>query len=321
MEGIKIVFEKFKLWSERNSETKKILNPDLGMREWDALSNVEKQKIWHYLKSYFLYTEKSDIKTYIVIEQLNEAHKYHSYAQNFLIKPTLENARCDFEEIFLKQNKDVVFQLLALFSREIIEESTGKMYPKSTEETDEEYIKRKTNLQFEEFDHFKGKLNDIFEQFGINIVLTRVGFVVRQDQKIIDGIYEPVLNFLSDQKWEEVNRELKDAFKDYQTKNASGYSSSITHAISALEAFLQLSIYGETGKGTLGGLITEALKKKNIPDDTFSRQIFSNFKLILTQERKKTSDAHPKKYYANEKNARLVLNLAMIFLQHCIQSR
>ena len=29
--------------------------------------------------------------------------------------------------------------------------------------------------------------------------------------------------------------------------------------------------------------------------------------------------AHPKKEYANERNARTILNLSMIFFQHCIQ--
>jgi hypothetical protein len=33
-------------------------------------------------------------------------------------------------------------------------------------------------------------------------------------------------------------------------------------------------------------------------------------------ERQETGDPHPKKEYATERNAKLVLNLAMIFLQH-----
>lgn len=39
---------------------------------------------------------------------------------------------------------------------------------------------------------------------------------------------------------------------------------------------------------------------------------------ILARERQSTSNAHPKREYAIEKNARLVLNLVMIFIQHCI---
>ena len=190
---------------------------------------------------------------------------------------------------------------------------------RSENETQEEYEKRKEQWKFEELDGFKGSLNDVFEQFGINIYLTRCGFMLYQDKKITEEIYNPVLNFLSDEKWKEVSRELKDAFRDYQAKTEKGYSSSITHSISALEAFLQLSLYGTVGKGTLGSLIKEATKKELIPNDPFSKKIFDNIESILAQTRKEKGDAHPKKEYANEKTARLILNIVMIFLQHCIQ--
>ena len=41
---------------------------------------------------------------------------------------------------------------------------------------------------------------------------------------------------------------------------------------------------------------------------------------IFARERQETSNAHPMKEYATEKNTRLILNLAMIFFQHCIQN-
>ncbi len=56
-----------------------------------------------------------------------------------------------------------------------------------------------------------------------------------------------------------------------------------------------------------------------IPDDKFTEQIFKNIESILMFEKQATADAHPKKEYATEKNSRLVMNLVMIFLQHCIQ--
>jgi hypothetical protein len=39
---------------------------------------------------------------------------------------------------------------------------------------------------------------------------------------------------------------------------------------------------------------------------------------ILMRERQETGIAHPKKEYAKEKNALLVLNMAMIFIQRCL---
>jgi len=62
-----------------------------------------------------------------------------------------------------------------------------------------------------------------------------------------------------------------------------------------------------------------AQKKKLIPENSFTQKIFDNLESIFARQRQETSIAHPKKQYANEKNARLILNLAMVFLQHCIQ--
>jgi len=36
------------------------------------------------------------------------------------------------------------------------------------------------------------------------------------------------------------------------------------------------------------------------------------------QKRQEVGDPHPKKEYANEGTAKLVMNLSMIFIQHCI---
>lgn len=314
------MFEKFKLWSETNPEAKKVLSPDLDVREWTDLNPHEKQRMRFYLRPFFE-GSKSNRRIHCSIIALNEVHKYSSYGVNFLRDPNSETARQDFENIFLKQSEHVVFQLLSIFCRAILVERTDSPFPKSTEESEEEYKKRHTRWKYEEFDRFKEGLNDVFEQFGINVVVTRAGFVPRQDRKIIDEIYHPVLNFLSGEEWEEVNRELRDAFNDYQAKTRAGYSSTVTHAICAIEAYLQICLYGKTGKGTLSDLITKTINKGIIPNDAFSKQIFKNIESILAKERKETGDAHPKKEYATEKNARLMLNLVMTFLQHCIQNK
>lgn len=37
------------------------------------------------------------------------------------------------------------------------------------------------------------------------------------------------------------------------------------------------------------------------------------------RERQEKGDPHPKLEYANEQNARLILNLSMVFIQHFMQ--
>ncbi|QLH52762.1 MAG: hypothetical protein CH6_0061 [Candidatus Kapaibacterium sp.] len=330
----------FKLWSELNPIAIEELKPNLGWRSWDALTKEEKHKIWIHLKNYFFVKkdEKDDFgfqvasfeflgksweqnkklqRVISALTTLNERYKAKSYAKNFLEHPNIDTACRDFYDIFIMQSENVVMELLSLYCKALISERASRDIQKGKDETEEEYQNRLKN--WKEFDDFAQRLNDVFEQFGVNVVLTRQGFIPRQDEKITKEIYEPVLKFLSDEKWSPVNRDLKDAFRDYQQKTPDGHSSCITHTISSIEAFLQIILYGKTGKGTLAELILEAQKKNLIPNDTFTSLIFKNIKEIFAQERKHTGDSHPKKEYATEKNARMILNLAMIFFQHCIQ--
>ena len=149
--------------------------------------------------------------------------------------------------------------------------------------------------------------------------ITRNGFGPRQDEKIIEEIYEPVLGYLSDPKWKKVNEILSDAFSDYRKNTPQGYSGCVTNTISAVEAYLQILVDGKTGGTKLSPLISEAQKKNLIANDVFTQTIFKNIEAIFARERQSTGDAHPKDEYATEKNARTILNLAMIFIQHCIQ--
>lgn len=307
----------FKLWSQLNKDAEKEMKPDLGLKDWDTLTLSEKQKILGYLRCFR--DKKSEIAITLSIVFLNENFKYKSYGKNYFTLNSVESARQDFENIFLDEKQHVVFEIISYFSKFIIKEEDRCLFYCDTNEAQEKFEERKKRWLFEEFDKFKEELNDTFEQFGVNVYLTRNGFVSRQDKKIIEEIYDPVLNFLSDKKWKEVNRELKDAFNAYQMGTERGYSASIIHSISAIEAFLQLSLYGALGKGTLNALIKDAIKKRLIPDDQFSNKIFDNTESILAQIRKERGDAHPKIEYANEKTARLILNITMIFLQHCIQ--
>lgn len=335
----------FKLWSKVNKEAKEELSPNFGFRSWNKLSIEDKDLIWKYLDSHFFeknkYSENfsfggnscnykfsgnNDEKscklkriTYSVAF-LNSENKARSYARNFLENKEFNSACQDFYEIFSSQSENVVLELLSYYSNLVIFERKDKKLEREINENDKEFNKRTTEWKWEEFDKFSEDLNEVFLQFGIKYCLSRNHFIPRQEEKIIKEIYDPVLIFLSDDsKWKEINKELSDAFDDYRKNTPQGYSGCITNSIVALEGFLQVLIYGEIGGSEgLTGLIKKSIDKKLIPYDGFANQIFKNINSILMRERGKTGNAHPKKEYSNEKNARMVLNLTMIFLQHCI---
>lgn len=330
----------FKLWSELNPKARKELKPDFGFRDWNSLSEDEKYKIWKYLEFYFfdkdvkseyrgIYyefygedweEEQKSERIFFSIKGLNYKYKAKSYAGNFLENGTLNSACHDFNEIFMIQDEHVVMELLSLYCRILISERADETTYKKEDEIEEEYQKRLQNWRWEDFDKFCENLNGVFTDFGINLYLTRQGFIPRQEGKIIKEIYEPVLGYLSHLKWKEVSKLLSDSFDEYRKNIPQGYSNCVTNTISAIQAFLQIIVKGKTGKGKISELITEGQKKNLIPNDFFTKKIFENIESIFARERQEVGTAHPKKEYATEKNARTILNLAMIFFQHCIQT-
>jgi len=334
----------FKLWSELNPKAKRELKPDFGFRNWDSLKEDEKYKIWKYLEFYFF---DKDIKTRgnplgdrenyyrfygedcwkrrkkkricLSIMTLNDKYKAKSYARNFLENTTLNSACYDFYEIFMKQDEHVVMELLSLYSKALISERADETIHRKKDEIEEEYQKRLQNWRWKDFDKFSENLNEIFTDFGINLYLTRQGFMPRQEEKIVKEIYEPVLSYLSHPRWKEVSKLLSDSFDEYRKNTSQAYSNCVTNTVSATQAFLQIVVNGKTGKGEISKLIPEAQKKNLIPNDFFTQKIFANIESIFARQRQETGIAHPKKEYATEKNARTILNLAMIFFQHCIQ--
>ena len=127
-----------------------------------------------------------------------------------------------------------------------------------------------------------------------------------------------MLSFLGDSKWKDVSDLLTEAFTKYRLNTPSGYSSCVTHAVAAVEAFLQIKVKGKSGEGDFAALVSEGQRNGLLESDNFTKEIYKIFISILMRERKETGDAHVKKSYATEKNAKMVLNISMIFLQHSI---
>lgn len=335
----------FKLWSETNQEIKEQLKPDLWIRNWNSLNKKEKEKIWKYLEEYFFNKDKKIYKNtesfywnrkydyqffdifrsfdmrniiYSSIFELNQKYKSQSYWENFLNEKTLLNACDDFYHIFINQDENIIIELLSFYSKILINWSFEKnnYLLRKKDEAEENYQIRFTNYQYQYFDNFSKRLNEVFDDFWLNIILTKQWFISKQWEKIIEEIYKPTLDFLSDIKYKEVNRDLWDAFSDYHKKD---YSWTITKTISAIQAFLQIEVNWRTWNWQILQLQAESIKKWIITDDIFIKTIFKNLESVFAQERMDKWDSHPKNEYATEQNARLILNIAMVYIQHFIQ--
>ena len=318
--------ENFNLWSKNNPEALKILKPDLGFRSWNFLNSSEKELIFTYFKNKEWF--EKNVTVYYAVANLNERYKLKSYGENLLKHGKLhqglyapgccfEAAFKDLSNITTNCEESVVYEMYSFFAYHSIEQDS---YKRAENETD---LNRKQDLiryAYRYFDQFAIDFNDIFEQFGLNVLLTRGGLVPRQDDRITKDIYVPVLTYLADTKWSEVNRNLCDAFSKFHEKSPQGYSSCVTLTVTSLQAFLQILVYNKTGKGEINKLVPEAIENGLIPNDIFTSKILKDIESVLMTERQNSGDPHPKREYANERTSLLVMNLAMIFIQHCITS-
>jgi hypothetical protein len=300
----------FKLWSQINSVVNELLKPDLSMRSLSECNEGERKIILKNFtnKGWFndLVHQPYVHKAIRAFSDANKAGNFcpktlnhggpHFYASS-LKECCINYAHEDFWNIFLNMPKEISYELISYYVNEL---------------DNSEYYKHR--------DKFRNCFNDISNQFALDIVMVEDQFIPKQEEKIVEEIYKPVLGYLSDNKWEKVNTLLSDAFGSYRQNTPQGYSSCITHTISAVQAFLQILVDGKIGGSDgIKNLIKQAQEKGLIPDDKFTGEIFKNIESVLMRERGKTGDAHPKAEYATEKNARTMLSLVMIFFQHCIQ--
>ena len=222
----------------------------------------------------------------------------------------------DFKHIFLTDPSDaMVFRMLSKFAECHIDDH---YYRRATESTDEKEREEHVASAFKKFDQLANCLNHIFEQFSVNQIITRNGFVPRQDEKITSDIYMPTLKILSDPKWESVSADLSKMFEDYRGEN---YPEAITKAHSAVQRFLQILVgeEGKSGKGEIGKLFKEAKDEGIIPVNRFTEPMIAVFQSYIPSERATNSTAKPAIKDATSSDALLMMNVVMILLQHCLQ--
>lgn len=304
----------FKRWTEQNPQTFSEMTPDLGIRSWNDIEAEQKTQIWAHIRNKGWF--QADPLLSRVVHEFNETYRtlnvctavtqhggrhYNEYSgmrsdEDCCFNPSLE----DFQFIFHNLDQGTVYELLSFYISEL---ETTHVYGYNNAEKS-----------------FANLFNELSDQYGLNVFVGEDSLVIKQDKKIVEEIYKPTLSYLSDPKWAPVSRDLGAVNNAYLKGTPEEYSRSITLTISALQAFLQILVRGKTGKGSIPELIKEGQKSQVIPNDLFSTKILSDINSTLMKERQEKGDAHSKTEYANEKSARLVLNVAMIFIQHCSET-
>ena len=324
----------FKIWSEIKKEAGEELKPDFGFRSWKELEIDDKKKIWSYLwKGWFFDSGKNDIDAFysyeeyilyqnkdkekkirritFVLDVLNQKYKAKTYARSFLDDRNAHTALEDFYNIYLTGTENVVFELLSIYAKKLIIERKEGLQKKENE-SDAEFKKKNEKYKWEEFDDFSKDLNDLFDHFGIYVFLTRQGFAPRQDEKIIEDIYQPVLKILSSEEYKDTNQMLKKAFKNFRDKD---FDKVIQNSINSIHAYLQIKLSKKIGKGNFKALLKEARKEKIIPYDGLVINLYNDIESFLVIERRDKTAAHPSSGKPTSDDALFVLNLTMVVLQ------
>ncbi len=209
----------------------------------------------------------------------------------------------------------MVFRMVTVFAENHIE----RMYYIWAKEAKGDK-KREENISkaFGKFDQLANCFNHIFEQFSVNAILTRNGLIPNQDEKITKDIYVPALKILSDPKWKTVSDDLSQMFNDHQQRK---YPETITMAHRVVQRFLQILVgeEGKNSKGELANLFRKAKEQNLIPVNSFTEPIIQVFQGYIPSERATKSTAKPAKTEATSSDALLMMNVVMIFLQHCLQ--
>lgn len=324
-----IKLPKFLLFGQNDPNVDTSIQPKLTLRRWSDLSDQEKQIALREINNNgWLNSYSGELLQ--TIEYLNHVFLRQCPGKNLhAIKPERDHrssygndserrdaALSDFQHIFLHEKSDpMIFRMLSRYAACYIDEYN---YVRASRTDDEIEKEKLIDEAFEKFDRFAGCLNHIFEQFAVNQVVTRNGFVPRQDQKITDEIYTPTLLVLSDPKWKSVSDDLAKMFEDFRAEN---YPETITKAHGAVQRFLQI-IAGDEGKnskGEVGKLFKVAKEKGLIPNNRFTIPFLNVVQEFIVSERANNSTAKPTLQDATSSDALLMMNAVMIFLQHCLQ--
>ena len=322
--------QKFLLYGEDDPKIESNIQPQLALRNWVNLSDEEKQIAFQQLKNSG-WVESYSTEILQTIEYLNNAFLRQCPGKHLhAVQPQRDHYRggygnesermkaaiTDFQHIFLREKTDaMVFRMLSKFAESHIDHYN---YRRANETQDDVERKKLLDEAFNKFDRLANCLNHIFEQFAVNQLITRNGFVPRQDDKITEEVYTPTLSILADPKWKSVSTDLALMFEDYREEN---YAEAITKAHRAVQRFLQVLVgeEGKSGKGEVGKLLQKAKEDGIIPINRFTEPLVSLIQGFITSERATNSTAKPAMKDATASDALLMMNVVMVFLQYCLQ--
>lgn len=320
----------FKNWKERKPSIKAIIHPKFHtLRNWDDLSHEEKVHIWDHIYYIFWFensrnftwykTHSYDKQKYLdivkrSIDFFNYDNKVMRYCPLWTIHGDVDSALKDFWSIYENQKADVLFELLSYFAKFLIKHSkdNNRYLERKTDETDSDYNRRLINYNYQIFDSKAYVFNEVLEQYWVNIKLTRIGFVHRQEKIVEKELVEPIIWILSDSSFDKVNKDFQSALNDFRENK---YPESITKFIAWLEEYIQICIWDDSKK--LSQWIEEWMNKWIFPSDEFTRKIFKNTDSILSEMRRKYWIAHSPDDIPHHKDVQIVMNLIFVFIQHC----
>src|SRR3989338_1454991 len=211
---------KFLLYGEADPKVELNIQPQLALRNWVNLSDEEKQIAFQQLKNSG-WVESYSTEILQTIEYLNNAFLRQCPGKHLhAVQPQRDHYRggygnesermkaaiTDFQHIFLREKSDaMVFRMLSKFAESHIDHYN---YRRANETQDDVERKKLLDEAFNKFDRLANCLSPIFEQFAVNQLVTRNGFVPRQDDKITKEVYTPTLSILVDPKWKSINNKF-----------------------------------------------------------------------------------------------------------------
>ncbi|MDP2741585.1 MAG: hypothetical protein Q8O66_02800, partial [bacterium] len=227
-----IKIPKFLLYGQDDPTIEKSIQPSLALRRWSDLSTGEKEIAFQeinnsgWLKAYseeilgtikylnHVFLRQCPGKHLHGISPERDGYRGGGYINESYMKTA---ASVDFRLIFLQEESEgMVLRMLSKFAESHIDSYS---YQQAAEPKNKEESEKCVRSAFEDFDRFANCLNHIFEQFSVNQIITRNGFVPRQDEKIISEIYIPTLKVLANPKWKTVSNDLARMFEDYRDGN------------------------------------------------------------------------------------------------------
>ncbi|TKB91232.1 MAG: hypothetical protein E8D40_09820 [Nitrospira sp.] len=321
--------QKFALYGENIPGFDDSIQPTLELRSWTTVSSDERTIVLHQIIHNGWLGRTAERHIITTVAHLNYKYLQLCPARNFHSAPqqndgyggfdsaTRKAAAEDFGRIFMEEEEPLVLRMLSKFAQLLIDADALNRAKKAVN-SDER--KRYVGAAYKQFDLFANCVNHVFEQFAVNQLLTRSGFIPRQDETIEQELYKPTLQALSDPKWRPVNDILALMFEDFREGR---YPETITKAHSAVQCFLQVLVTGKPGtnaKGELAQLIKTGKEAGVIPTSRFIEPFVGNIQSFIASERATNSTAKPSLVPASSSDALLMMNMTLVFLQHCLQA-